>query len=150
MSLVAGQNRVSQSEFDKALYSQCFILRRHRRQPVTTAIEKKTAYGNTISFLFFFYGYSKESLSAINLYGQLMILMFFLMIILWFSCFSCIFFNEQLPIPYLNSSKYFKYLEIFKKQEECPSATCGVELSVFLNGKKDFYLCRSLSNTISL
>ena len=32
---------------------------------------KKTAYGNTITFLFFFYGHSMESLSAINLYGQL-------------------------------------------------------------------------------
>ena len=33
---------------------------------------KKSAYGNAISFLFFFYGHSMESLSAINLYGQLM------------------------------------------------------------------------------
>ena len=35
----------------------------------------KTAYGDAISFLFFFYGHGMESLSAMKLYGQLMTLM---------------------------------------------------------------------------
>ena len=39
---------------------------------------KKTTYGNTINFLFVFHGHSLESLSAINLYVQLMTLIIFL------------------------------------------------------------------------
>ena len=42
---------------------------------------QKTTYGNAISFLFFFFGHSMESLSAINLYGQLMISMLLCMVI---------------------------------------------------------------------
>ena len=53
---------------------------------------KKTAYGNTISFLFFYDHSIMESLSSINLYGQLMTLMVLCMVIQWFSCFSWIFF----------------------------------------------------------
>ena len=49
---------------------------------------KKTAYGNAITFLFFFHRHSMESLSAINLYGQLMTSMSFCMAIQWFSCSS--------------------------------------------------------------
>ena len=37
---------------------------------------------------FFFYGHTIENLSAINLYGQLLTLMLFCMVIQWFSCFS--------------------------------------------------------------
>ena len=55
---------------------------------------KTTAYGNAISVLFFFYGYSMENLSAINLYGQSMTLMLLCMVIQWFSCFSWNFFRR--------------------------------------------------------
>ena len=41
----------------------------------------KTDYGDDISFLFFFYGHSMESLSAINLFGQLKTLMVLRMVI---------------------------------------------------------------------
>ena len=64
---------------------------------------KKTAYANTISFLFFFYVHSMESLSAINLYGQLMTLMLFCMVIQSFSCFSWIFFST-------NNFQFFVYI----------------------------------------
>ena len=50
----------------------------------------------------FFYGHSMEFLSAF--YGQLITFMlFFCMVIQWFSCFSRTFFEEQLSISYLHN-----------------------------------------------
>ena len=54
---------------------------------------------------FYFYGHSMESLSAINLYGQLMTSMLFCMVVQWLSCFFFFFFDKQLPISNLHSSE---------------------------------------------
>ena len=56
--------------------------------------KKKQAIVIPLVSCFFFYGHSMESLSAINLYGQLMILMLFCMFIQCFSCFSNMAFYE--------------------------------------------------------
>ena len=95
----------------------------------TNCHTKKTAYGNAISSLFFLYGHSVESLSAINLYGQLMTFMVFCMVILWCSCFHVFFnfFSTNNSIYYLNSFEEFERLENFKHcQWDSPSATLRV------------------------
>ena len=65
----------------------------HHELPHTQKKTKNT-HGNAISFLFFFYDDGKENLSAINLYGQPMTLMFICMVILYLSCFSIMTFYE--------------------------------------------------------
>ena len=49
---------------------------------------KKQLMVMSLVFWFLFYGHSMEILSGINLYGQLMTLMLFCMVIQWFSCFA--------------------------------------------------------------
>ena len=66
---------------------------------------KKPAYGKSITVLFFFFGHSMESLSAINLYSQLMTLMFFVSSSNDFHVLLEFFSNKQLPISYLHSSE---------------------------------------------
>ena len=65
---------------------------------------KTTADGNAISFLFFFYGHSMESLSAKKLYGLFLTSMLLCMFIQWFPCFSWNFFYDK-QLIYSHSSE---------------------------------------------
>ena len=73
---------------------------------------KKTDYGNAISFPFF-NGHNMESLSAINLYGQLMTLTVLCMVIHFF-VFLAIFFGKQISTSCFYSFEEFKGLENFQ------------------------------------
>ena len=79
---------------------------------------------------FFFYGDNMDSLSTINLYGQLMTLMLLLLLFNGFHVFLEFFCDEQFLIYIVQS--YSKVLKNSKKQEKRPSATF-IQILTFRN-----------------